>query len=97
MCERLFRPLLKRPRGEHMQPGSDFDRFDDSFVEFSERIVLECDCGERIVLLGMEDDWSSREDDFECECGRRVNLTDRADDEVASVKRLLRRDRANTA
>ena len=80
-----------------MQPNSDFDRFADSFIEFSERIVLECDCGEKIVLLGMEDDWSSREEDFECECGRRVSLTDRADDEVASVKRLLRRDRANTA
>ena len=80
-----------------MQPNSDFDRFADSFIEFSERIVLECDCGQKIVLLGMEDDWSSRKEDFECECGRRVSLTDRADDEVASVKRLLRRDRANTA
>ena len=36
-----------------MQPNSDFDRFADSFIEFSERIVLECDCGEKIVLLGM--------------------------------------------
>ncbi len=80
-----------------MQQGSDFDRFADSFVEFSERIVLECDCGEKIVLLGMEEDWSSRDEDFVCECGRKVNLTDRADDEVASVRRLLRRDRANTA
>ena len=76
-----------------MQPGSDLD----FFIEFSERIVLECDCGERIVLLGMEEDWSSREDDFECECGRKLTLADRADDEVASVRRLLRRDRANTA
>ena len=76
-----------------MQPGSDLD----FFIEFSERIVLECDCGERIVLLGMEEDWSSREDDFECECGRKVTLADRTDDEVASVRRLLRRDRANTA
>ena len=80
-----------------MQPGSDFDRFDENFVEFSERIVLECDCGERIVLLGMEDDWSDRDEAFECECGRNVTLADRADDEVASVRRLLRRDRANTA
>ena len=76
-----------------MQPGSDLD----FFIEFSERIVLECDCGERIVLLGMQEDWSSREDDFECECGRKVTLADRTDDEVASVRRLLRRDRANTA
>jgi len=80
-----------------MQPGSDFDRFADNFVEFSERIVLECDCGEKIVLLGMEDDWNERDDTFECECDRKVTLADRADDEVASVRRLLRRDRANTA
>ena len=76
-----------------MQPDSDMDRF----VEFSERIVLECDCGENIVLLGMEDDWDARDDVFDCECGRKVSLADRADDEVASLRRLLRRDRANTA
>ena len=80
-----------------MQPGSDFDRFAESFIEFSERMVLECDCGEMIVLLGMQDDWSAQENGFECECGRRVTLADRVDDEVASVRRLLRRDRANTA
>ena len=80
-----------------MQHGSDFDHFEERFVEFSERIVLECDCGEKIVLLGMEEDWDEREDAFECECGRSVTLADRADDEVASVRRLLRRDRANTA
>lgn len=79
-----------------MQPDSDLDRFADSFVEFSERIVLECDCGEKVVLLGMEDDWVSRED-LECECGRSVTLSDRAGDEVASVRRLLLRDKANTA
>lgn len=80
-----------------MQPDFDLDRFEDSFVEFSERIVLECDCGEKVVLLGMEDDWVSREEDLECECGRSVSLSDRADDEVANVRRLLLRDRANTA
>lgn len=80
-----------------MQPDSDLDRFSDRFVEFSERIVLECDCGEKVILLGIEDDWVSRQDDLACECGRSVTLSDRADDEVASVRRLLRRDRANTA
>ena len=79
-----------------MQPDPNSDRFTESFVEFSERIVLECDCGEKVVLLGMEDDWVSRED-LECECGRNVTLPDRADDEVASVRRLLLRDKANTA
>lgn len=80
-----------------MQPDPNLDRFADSFVEFSERIVLECECGEKVVLLGMEDDWISREGELECECGRNVTLSDRADDEVASVRRLLLRDRANTA
>ena len=76
-----------------MQSDSDMGRF----VEFSERIVLECDCGEKVVLLGMEDDWDAHDDAFDCECGRKVTLADRADDEVASLRRLLRRDRANTA
>ena len=79
-----------------MQPDGDFDRFTDSFIEFSERIVLECDCGEKVVLLGMEDDWVG-EGTIECECGRGLTLADRSDDEVARVRRLLRRDRANTA
>ena len=80
-----------------MQPNLDPDRFDDHFVEFSERIVLECDCGEKMVLLGLEEDWNTRDEAFECGCGRKLTLADRDDDEVASVRRLLRRDRANTA
>ena len=80
-----------------MQPGSDLDRFEDRYVEFSERIVLECDCGEKVVLLGMEDDWVGGERAIECECGRELTLDDRSDDEVARVRRLLHRDKANTA
>ena len=39
----------------------------ESFVVCSGGIVLECTCGERIVLLGQEADWYSEERTvFEC-------------------------------
>jgi hypothetical protein len=42
---------------------------------YEERIVLICEeCGERLVLLGLEDDWRSRGAIFRCECGERLSL-----------------------
>jgi hypothetical protein len=47
----------------------------------SERIVLECRCGERLVLLGLEEDWYSEgRTTFECECGGRITLADRLEE-----------------
>ena len=61
------------------------------FVFCSERIVLECRCGELIVLLGREDDWHSEgRTVFECECGAKLTLADRLDEEALGVKKLLR-------
>ena len=49
-----------------------------SEIEASGRIVLECVCGERLVLLGREDDWYAEgRDAFACECGRELTLSDR--------------------
>ena len=50
-----------------------------SELEVSGRIVLGCaTCGERIVLLGREDDWHSEgRTAFACECGTRLTLADR--------------------
>jgi hypothetical protein len=47
-------------------------------IECSGRIVLECKCGERIVLLGEEDDWYvEKRLTFACECGERLTLANR--------------------
>ena len=54
----------------------------DRFILCSERIVIECECGERLILLGLEDDWYSElRTTFECECGEHVTLADRLDEE----------------
>ena len=70
-----------------MQP----DQEPEHFVLCSERIVLECKrCDERLILLGLEEDWRSERTDFECQCGESLTLADRADEEALAVKRLLR-------
>ena len=65
----------------------------DRFVLCSERIILKCKrCGERLILLGLEDDWSSEgRTTFECECGERVTFADRLDEEARATTELLRR------
>jgi hypothetical protein len=40
----------------------------------SERIVIECGCGEKMVIVGREDDWRSRNPVFRCECGEKFTL-----------------------
>ncbi len=75
-----------------MQPDSESERFAERFVAFSERIVLGCErCGEKLVLLGLEDDWRAEGHDvFECGCGAALSFADRADEEAMLVKNLLR-------
>jgi hypothetical protein len=61
------------------------------FVFCSERIVLECECGERLVLLGPEEDWRSEQRTvFACECGERLTFAERIDEEALAVLGLLR-------
>lgn len=65
-----------------MQYGSESERF----VLFSERIVIKCGCGERLVLLGLEEDWFSEgHTTFECECGKRPTLADRFYEEESTL------------
>ena len=67
-------------------------RKSERFVSWSERMVLECECGERLVLLGREDDWySERRLVFGCECGRKLTLADRVDEGFVNRPRLRRR------
>ncbi len=55
------------------------------FVDYSERIVLGCGCGERVVLLGFEEDWRSRRAVFKCECGQKLTLDDRVDEGALAI------------
>lgn len=61
-------------------------------VDCSGRIVLECRCGERLTLLGLEEDWRSEErTNFECKCGDRLTLSNRLDEEaLPMIMQLLR-------
>ena len=65
----------------------------DRFVFCSEHIILECRCGERLILVGFESDWQwEGRTTFECECGERLTLADRLVED-AGFNVLLRRFR----
>ena len=73
----------KRRRGFIIRRSSESRA--EHFVFCSERIVLECGCGEIVVLLGHEDDWYSEgRTVFECECGEMLTLADRVDKEESA-------------
>lgn len=60
-------------------------------LECSERSILECGCGERLILLGLKEDWlSERRTHFECQCGQSLTLADRLNEEVLEFRRLMR-------
>ena len=59
----------------------------------SGQIVLECSrCGEHLILLGLEEDWSKEHRDaFGCNgCGETVTLAHRIDGTAYNIKTLLR-------
>ena len=65
----------------------------DRFVFCSEQIILECRCGERLILVGFESDWHwEGRTAFECECGEQLTLADRLVED-AGFNVLLRRFR----
>ncbi len=58
-------------------------------VEPSGRTVLRCaGCGERLVLIGLEEDWRSegRTAFGRAECGEELNLDDRSEDEEPTMR-----------
>ena len=62
----------------------------DNAVECSGRMVLECGCGERLILLGLKEDWiSEQRTNFECQCGQSLTLADRLDEDVVQEFRKL--------
>src|SRR3954471_11379873 len=68
----------------HWEPKSE------SFVICSEGIILRCRCGEKLVLLGLEEDWHSEKTSFKCECGAELTLADRTEGGTLPIGRLLR-------
>jgi hypothetical protein len=51
-----------------------------------QQIVLTCEeCGERLIILGPEEDWRSRCAIFVCEEGHKLTIDGRADDEVPAA------------
>ena len=47
-------------------------------IQCSGQIILSCQCGERVVLIGRPVDWYDEEWlEFTCECGRILTLSDR--------------------
>ncbi len=55
----------------------------DNTVECSGHTTLECGCGERILLLGLKEDWlEEQRTNFECHCGQNLTLADQPDEDV---------------
>lgn len=68
-----------------MQP----DWESEHFVFCSESTVLECGCGEKLVLLGLKDDWRLEgRTVFECECGEDLTFDDTPNGEIESADGL---------
>ena len=68
-------------------PGSD------QAVECSGLINLGCECGERLTLLGLEEDWhSEKRTEFECSCGKSLSLLGQSQlaEDVRALRRLHR-------
>lgn len=52
------------------------------FIDCSETVILDCSCGDKLILLGREDDWRSRNAIFQCHCGEKLTLDDRISEEA---------------
>lgn len=52
------------------------------FIDCSETVILDCPCGDKLILLGREDDWRSRNAIFQCHCGEKLTLDDRISEEA---------------
>ena len=51
-----------------------------------QQIVLMCEeCGEKVILLGPEEDWRSRRAVFVCEEGHKLTLDGRTEEEVLAA------------
>jgi hypothetical protein len=42
------------------------------------RLVLDCGCGEKMVIFGQLEDWLPRDPVFRCACGERITFSEDA-------------------
>jgi len=53
----------------------------------AESFVLECGCGEKVVIVGRVEEWLPRNPVFRCNCGKGLTFSDDAKGEYyASLK-----------
>ena len=53
---------------------------------FEHQILLTCeDCGDKLVLLGSEEEWRSRHAVFTCGFGHKLTIDGRTDEEVLAA------------
>ncbi len=51
-----------------------------------QQIVLTCEeCGEKLIILGPEEDWRSRRAVLVCECRHKLTFDGHAEDEVLAA------------
>ncbi len=66
-------------------------------VECSGHMTLECECGERLILLGLKEDWlSEQRTNFDCRCGQSLTLADRLDEDVVLEFQQIMREAFKT-
>jgi hypothetical protein len=53
----------------------------------AEDFILDCDCGEKMVIFGQVEEWLPRHPIFRCNCGEKLTFSDDAKEECyASFK-----------
>jgi hypothetical protein len=66
-------------------------RESDETAERLRRLTFKCACGERMIILGLNEDWfSEQRANFECGCGQILTLANRLKEEVFEFGQLVR-------
>ncbi len=52
----------------------------------AESLVLDCECGEKMVIFGQVEDWLSRDPVFRCVCGKRLTFSNDTKEEYYKSK-----------
>jgi hypothetical protein len=62
----------------------------DTTVECSGRLILACECGDQLILLGLKEDWLlEQRTDFECQCGQNLTLDNGLIEAVIEFRRAM--------
>ncbi len=76
LSPRSYKPVYERPKG-----AKEVD-----VQHSSEQSILTCrECGEKLILLGHQEDWYSRRAIFIGDCGHKLSLGSSTDEEVLAA------------